>query len=157
MAHLKKRATEPVYSIAENHSIPLTDISTQIHPNPVKQFYHLRLQEKHQAHQQLLQQQQTMPQNPLNIYGIPLPQKQMLQQSPHPQPMQQHHIVQQNFQPMQQMVQHPFPHQPHFIAKIHPQFVIPLTQPIFLQQCKNITLQHIPQQPAVVEHQPASN
>ncbi len=50
MAHLNKRATEPVFSIAQNHSVPLTDISGRIHPNPVEQFYQLKLQEQQQAH-----------------------------------------------------------------------------------------------------------
>ncbi len=58
MARLNKQATEPVSSIAQNHNVLLTNISGQIHPDPVEQFYPLKLQEQHQATQQLLQQQQ---------------------------------------------------------------------------------------------------
>jgi hypothetical protein len=41
MAKLNKRLAEPVFGIAQNHNVLLTDISGQIHPDPVKQFYQL--------------------------------------------------------------------------------------------------------------------
>jgi hypothetical protein len=152
MARLNKRATEPVFSIAQNHSDPLMDISGWIHHDPVKQFYDLKLKEQHQAHQQLLQQQQPMPQLPSNTQGIPLPHNQSLQQPVQTQPVQQHQVVQQHFPPMQQMAQHHFPHQPHFIAQIHPQFVVPLAQPIYPQP-NNGTSPHVLTQPVVAEQQ----
>jgi hypothetical protein len=160
MTWLNKQATEPVFSIAQNHSVLLTDISGRIHPDPVEQFYQLKLQEQHQAHQQLLQQQQQpMPQTPSNTQGIPLPKNQLLQQSAQLQLVQQHQVVQQHFPSMQQMAPHHFPHQPHFIAQIHLQFVVPLSQPIYLQH-SNGTTPHVLQQPVVVveqQQQSASN
>ncbi len=116
MARLNKRATEPVFSIAQNHSILLIDISGRIHPDPVEQFYQLKLQEQQQAHQQLLHQQQPMPQTPSNIQGTLQPQNQSLHLPVQPQHIQQHQVVQQHFLPMQQMVQHHFPQQAQFIA-----------------------------------------
>jgi hypothetical protein len=149
MARLNKQATEPVCSIAQNHNVSVTDISGRIHPDPVKQFYQLKLQEKHQDTQQLLQQQQQqpMPQTPPIPHVIPLPQNQ-LPQPAQPQPVQQHKIVQKHFPPMHQMLQHHFPHQSHFIAQIHLQLVVPIAQPIFLQHGDNVTPQQLPQQPA---------
>jgi hypothetical protein len=78
MTRLNKQATEPIFSIARNHNVLLTNISGQIHPDHVEQFYLLKLQEQPQATQQLLQQQQQqqqpMPQTPPTQYGLPLPQ-----------------------------------------------------------------------------------
>jgi len=74
MARLNKRATEPVFSIAQNHSVLLTDISGRIHPDPVEQFYQLKLQEQQRAHQQLLHQQQQTPQLTSNVQGTLQPQ-----------------------------------------------------------------------------------
>ena len=86
MARLNKQATEPVFSIAQNHNVLLTNISGQIHPDHVEQFYQLKLQEQPQATQQLLQQQQQqqqpMPQTPPTQYGLPLPQNQLPQHLP---------------------------------------------------------------------------
>jgi hypothetical protein len=48
---------------------------------------------------------------------------------------------------MQQMSQHHFSHPPHFIAQIHPQFVVPVVQPNFAQHGDNTTPQQVPQQP----------
>ncbi len=76
MARLNKRATEPVFSIAQNHSVPLTDISGRIHPDPVEQFYQLKLQEQQQAHQQLLHQQQPLPQLSSDNQGTSQPSNQ---------------------------------------------------------------------------------
>jgi hypothetical protein len=61
-------------------------------------------------------------------------------------------MVQQHFLPMQQMAPHHFTHQPQFIAQIHPQFVVPLPQPIFPSN-GNGTTPHVPPQPVVVEQQ----
>jgi hypothetical protein len=152
MARLNKQATEPVFSIAQNHSVPLTDISGGIHPDPVEQFYQLKLQEQQQAHQQLLHQQQPLPQLTPNSQGISQPSNQSLQTSVQQQHVQQHQVVQQHFPPMQQMVQHHFPHHPNFIAQIHPQFVVPLPQPIF-PQTGHGTAPHVPQQQQVVAEQ----
>jgi hypothetical protein len=160
MARLNKRATEPVFSIAQNHSVPLTDISGRIHPDPVEQFYQLKLQEQHQAHQQLLHQQQPLPQLPSDNQGTSQPLNQSLQMPVQQQHVQQHQVVQQHFPPMQQMAQHHFSHQPNFIAQIHPHFVVPLPQPIF-PQTGHGTTPHVPQQQVVAEqHQqqhPVSN
>jgi hypothetical protein len=120
MACLNKRASEPVFSIAQNHSVPLTDISGRIHPDPVEQFYQLKLQEQQQAHQQLLQQQQQMPQPPSSTQGTSQPQNHSVQTTVQPHHVQQHQVVQQHFPLMQQMAQHHFPHQPQFIVQIHP-------------------------------------
>jgi len=150
MARLNKRATEPVFSIAQNHSVPLTDISGRIHPDPVEQFYQLKLQEQHQAHQQLLHQQQPLPQLPSDNQGTSQPLNQSLQMPVQQQHVQHHHVVQQHFPPMQQMAQHHFPHQPNFIAQIHPHFVVPLAQPIF-PQTGHGTPPHVPQQQVVAE------
>ena len=148
MARLNKQATEPVFSIAQNHNVFLTNISGQIHPDPVEQFYPLKLQEQHQATQQLLQQQQQqqqpMPQFPTTQYGIPLPQNQLPQHIPAQlQPVQQQ-PKQQHFP---QMSQHHFSHLPHFIAQIHLQFVVPFVQPNFAQHGDNTAPQQVPQQP----------
>jgi hypothetical protein len=152
MARLNKQATEPVCSIAQNHSVPLTDISGRIHPNLVKQFYQLKLQEQQQAHQQLLHHQQQLPQLPPNSPGISQPQNHLLQTPVQPQHVQQHQMVQQHFLPMQQMATHHFTHQPQFIAQIHPQYVVPHPQPIFPLN-GNRTTPHVPPQPVVVEQQ----
>jgi hypothetical protein len=172
MARLNKRATEPVFSIAQNHSISLIDISGRIHPDPAEQFYHLKLQEQQHAHQQLLQQQQQMSQPSSDIQSTSQPQSQLLSPSvkqqhaqqhqiaqQFPQPVQQHHaqqhqveqqhqVVQQHFPPMQHMAQHHFLHQSQLIAPIHPHFIVPIATPFF----SNGTL-HAPPQPTVVEQQ----
>jgi len=152
MARLNKRATEPVFSIAQNHSVLLTDISGRIHPDPVEQFYQLKLQEQQRAHQQLLHQQQQTPQLTSNVQGTLQPQNYSLQTTVQPQHVQQHQVVQQHFLPMQQMAQHHFPHQPQFIVQIHPQFVVPIPQPIFPQTGNGAT-PHVPPQPVVVKQQ----
>jgi hypothetical protein len=43
MARLNKRAVGPVFGIAQNHNVLLTDISGRIHPDPVEQFDQLKL------------------------------------------------------------------------------------------------------------------
>jgi hypothetical protein len=107
MARLNKQVTEPVFSIAQNQNGLLTDISGRIHPDHVKQFYQLNLQEQQQATQKLLQQQQQQqPQQPMQ--QMPTVQNQFLQQLPaQPQPVQQQQM-QQHLPLMQQMVPHHF-------------------------------------------------
>jgi hypothetical protein len=61
-------------------------------------------------------------------------------------------MVQQHFLPIQQMAPHHFTHHPQYIAQIHPQFVVPLPQPIFPSN-GNGTTPHVPPQPVVVEQQ----
>jgi hypothetical protein len=151
MARLNNQATEPVFRITQNHNVLLTNISGQIHPDPVEQFYQLKLQEQHQVTQQLLQQQQQqqqpMTQTPPTQYGIPLLQNQLPQHLPAQlQPVQQQQ-KQQHLLQMQQMAQHHFLHPPHFIAQIHPQFVVPVMQPNFAQHGDNTTPQQVQQQP----------
>ena len=55
MASLNKRAAEPVFVIAQNNNVFLTDISGWIHPDQVEQFYQLKLQEQHFATKIFLQ------------------------------------------------------------------------------------------------------
>jgi hypothetical protein len=148
MARLNKRATEPVFSIAQNHSLLLIDISGRIHPDPVQQFYQLKLQEQQHAHQQLLHQQQQMSQPSFDIQGTSQPQNQLLLPTVQPQNVQQHQVAQQHFPPMQQMAQYHFMHQPQFIAPIHPQFVVQI-----FPHNSNGTTPHVPPQPTVVNQQ----
>jgi hypothetical protein len=148
MACLNKQATEPVLSITQNHSIPLTDIIGRIYPDPVEQFHQLKLQEQHQAHQQLLQQHQFAP----ITQGTSLPPNQTLHQAAQPHTVQQQQYVVPHFHPLQQMAQHHFLQQPHFIAQIHPQFLV-------TKQRKNQNSHYTMQQPGVIVKQqhPTSN
>jgi len=127
MAWLNKRATEPVFSIAQNHNVLQSDISGRIHPDPVKPKSQISLIQ----------------------HGTLLPQNELPQQLPaQPQPVQQQLQMQQHFSQMQQMAQHHFMHPPHFIAQIHLQFVVPVAQLIFAHHGDNTTPQQVPQQPA---------
>ena len=146
MARLNKRVTEPVFSIAQNQNVLLTDISGRIHPDPVKQFYQLKLQEQQQATQKLLQQQQQQQQQQ-PMQQMPTVQNQFLQQLPAQQQPVQQQQMQQHLPLMQQMVPHHFWHLHHFIVQIHPQFVVPVMQPVYAQSCNNTTSHQVPQQP----------